>query len=340
MTVKGELAKIREEGLRELREAQTPEAVESARIKYLGRKGIVSERFSKLGKLDPAERAEVGKGLNQLKVELSTALDEAGKRVKGKGEKPRERVDLTIPGKRPARGRYHPITLVQEEMIEIFQGLGFEVVEGPEVEVEFYNFDGLNIPKEHPAREPRDNFYITEDLLLRTQTSPVQIRAMEKREPPVRLISPGKVYRPDTVDSTHHYMFTQIEGLMVERGVSFADLKGVLELFAKGMFGKDVKTRFIPSYFPFTEPSAEMDIGCTFCAGKECEVCGRTGWIELLGCGMVHPNVLKGVGYDYEEFTGWAFGVGIERVAMRKYGINDIRLLTENDVRFLGQFWK
>lgn len=340
MTVKGELAKIREEGLRELREAQTPEAVESARIKYLGRKGIVSERFSKLGKLDPGERAETGKGLNQLKVELSTALDEAGKRVKGAGEKPRERVDLTMPGKRPARGRYHPITLVQGEMIEIFQGLGFEVVEGPEVEVEFYNFDGLNIPKEHPAREPRDNFYITDELLLRTQTSPVQIRAMEKRDPPVRLISPGKVYRPDTVDSTHHYMFTQIEGLMVERGVSFADLKGALELFAKGMFGKDVKTRFIPSYFPFTEPSAEMDIGCTFCAGKECEVCGRTGWIELLGCGMVHPNVLKTVGYDYEEFTGWAFGVGIERVAMRKYGINDIRLLTENDVRFLGQFWK
>jgi len=340
MTVKGELAKIREEGLRELREAQTPEAVESARIKYLGRKGVVSERFSKLGKLEPAERADTGKGLNQLKVELSTALDEAGKRVKGEGGKPRERVDLTIPGKRAARGRYHPITLVQEEMIEIFQGLGFEVVEGPEVEVELYNFDGLNIPKEHPAREPRDNFYITDELLLRTQTSPVQIRAMEKRDPPVRLISPGKVYRPDTVDSTHHYMFTQIEGLMVERGVSFADLKGVLELFAKGMFGKDVKTRFVPSYFPFTEPSAEMDIGCTFCAGKECEVCGGTGWIELLGCGMVHPNVLKAVGYDYEEFTGWAFGVGIERVAMRKYGINDIRLLTENDVRFLGQFWK
>ncbi len=340
MTVKGELAKIRDGGLKEFREAATPEAVEAARIKYLGRKGIVSAQFSKLGALEPGERAAAGKKLNELKAELSGALEEASERAKGKKGKRRELLDLTIPGKRPPRGRYHPITLVQEQMIEIFQGLGFEVVEGPEVEIEFYNFEGLNIPKEHPAREPRDNFYISDDLLLRTQTSPVQIRAMEKRKPPVRLISPGRVYRPDTVDSTHHYMFTQIEGLMVEREVSFADLKGVLELFAKGMFGEDVKTRFIPSYFPFTEPSAQMDIGCTFCAGKECEVCGRTGWLELLGCGMVHPNVFKAVGYDYEEFTGWAFGVGVERLAMRKYGINDIRLLTENDVRFLGQFWK
>jgi len=340
MTVKGELAKIREEGLKEFRAAQSAEEVEAARIKYMGRKGLVSAQFSKLGTVEPELRAETGKALNELKGAFSKALNEAEERVKGGKATPRERLDLTIPGKRPERGRYHPITMVQEEMIEIFQGLGFEVVEGPEVEIEFYNFEGLNIPKEHPAREPRDNFYISDDLLLRTQTSPVQIRAMEKRKPPVRLVSPGRVYRPDTVDSTHHYMFTQIEGLMVERGVSFADLKGVLELFAKGMFGEDVKTRFVPSYFPFTEPSAQMDIGCTFCAGKKCDVCGGTGWLELLGCGMVHPNVFKVVGYDYEEFTGWAFGVGVERLAMRKYGINDIRLLTENDVRFLRQFWK
>ncbi len=333
-----ELAKLREEGVKELREAKTPEAVESARIKYLGRKGIVSERFAEVGGLSAEERPEAGRLLNEVKAALSKEFEEARRRTKGKAAGPRERLDVTIPGRRPERGGCHPITIVMEEMVGIFQRLGFEVVEGPEVETVFYNFDGLNAPKDHPSRDLSDTFYLSDDLILRPQTSPVQIRVMEKRKPPVRLVCPGRAYRPDVPDATHVVMHHQVEGLMVDRGVSFADLRGALDLFARGMFGEDVKTRLLPDHFPFTEPSAQMEVSCTLCGGKGCDVCGMTGWIELLGCGMVHPNVLKVVGYDYEEFTGWAFGIGVERVAMRKYGIDDMRLFTLNDARFLRQF--
>jgi phenylalanyl-tRNA synthetase alpha chain len=246
--------------------------------------------------------------------------------------------DVTMPGRRPPLGRLHPITWATREMVEIFGRLGFEVVEGLEVEDEWHNFVGLNIPPEHPARDPLDNYYLNDRALLRTQTSTVQVRIMEKRKPPVRIIAPGRVYRPDTVDASHSNMFHQLEGLWVEQGVTFADLKGVLAMFARAFFGPQVRTRFQPSYFPFTEPSAEMYVSCLLCGGDGCPACKRKGWMEILGCGMVDPNVFEAVGYDPDQVTGFAFGMGIDRQAMLKYAIHDIRLFFENDVRFLRQF--
>ena len=335
-----ELEALRQEALGRIAGAADAQALEALRIEWLGRKaGQITALLRAIPSVPPEERAAFGQAINALKAEVTARLEERG----GALAEPQARragtgVDVTMPGRRPAIGRIHPIARTAREMIEIFGRLGFEVVEGPEVEDEWHNFVALNIPPEHPARDPLDNYYIEDGLLLRTQTSTVQIRVMEHRKPPVRIIAPGRVYRPETVDAGHSNMFHQLEGLWVEKGVTFADLKGVLSMFARGFFGPDVRTRFLPSYFPFTEPSAELYVSCLLCAGKGCPACKRTGWMEISGCGMVDPNVLEAVGYDPEEVTGFAFGFGIERPAMLKYGINDIRLLFENDLRFLRQF--
>jgi phenylalanyl-tRNA synthetase alpha chain len=313
-------------------------AVEALRIDWLGRKaGRITALMKTIPTLPPAERGPFGQAVNELKTAVAERLD--ARKAALEAVKPRRPgVDVTMPGRRMELGRLHPITLAAREMVEIFGRLGFETVEGPEVEDEWHNFVGLNIPPEHPARDPLDNYYLGDKVLLRTQTSTVQIRIMENRKPPVRVIAPGRVYRPDTVDAGHSNMFHQLEGLWGEKGVTFSDLKSTLAMFARAFYGPQVKTRFQPSYFPFTEPSAEMYLSCLICGGDGCPACKRTGWIEVLGCGMVDPNVFRAVGYDPEEVTGLAFGMGIDRQAMLKYKINDIRLLFENDVRFLRQF--
>jgi phenylalanyl-tRNA synthetase alpha chain len=282
----------------------------------------------------------LGKLVNEARDELERALGEAGRKLAALEEEQRlerERVDITLPGRRPPMGHKHPLTLVLEEIKHVFRGMGFDVVQGPEVETDYYNFEALNVPKFHPARDMQDTFYITDDILLRTQTSPVQARVMEQRKPPIRIIAPGKVYRRDA-DVTHSPMFHQVEGLAVDKHITFGDLKGVLKVFAEELFGKDTGMRFRPSYFPFTEPSAEVDISCVMCHGEGCRVCSHSGWLEILGAGMVHPRVLEMAGYDPEEVGGFAFGMGIERIAMLKYGVDDIRLFFENDARFLTQF--
>lgn len=314
--------------------------LEQARVRYLGRQGALTQLLRSLGSLSAEERPLVGAAANEAKRELEALLEarlaEAVERER-RQSRARERVDLTLPGRRPPRGVVHPLTQVCDQIIAIFAGLGFSVAEGPEIETDYYNFEALNLPPDHPARDMQDTFYFSADTLLRTHTSPVQIRTMQAQEPPVRVICPGRVYRRDA-DITHSPMFTQVEGLAVDRDVSMADLKGTLELFAREMFGSGSRIRFRPSFFPFTEPSAEVDVLCFLCGGAGCRVCKQSGWLEILGSGMVHPQVLKNVGYDPETFTGWAFGMGVERVAMLKYGIDDIRLFFENDVRFLRQF--
>jgi phenylalanyl-tRNA synthetase alpha chain len=314
-------------------------AVEAVRIEWLGRKaGRVNDLMKAIPGLAPADRGPYGQSVNALKTLVTQRLDARKAAVEAAGGSASgPSVDVTMPGRKPEQGRLHPITLAAREMIEIFGRLGFEVVEGPEVEDERHNFVGLNIPAGHPARDPLENYYLTDRALLRSQTSTVQVRIMESRKPPVRIIAPGRVYRPDTVDASHSNMFHQLEGLWVEEGVTFADLKSTLTMFARAFFGEDVKTRFQPSYFPFTEPSAEMYVSCRLCGGKGCPACKRTGWTEILGCGMVDPNVFEAVGYDPEKVTGFAFGMGIDRQAMQKFGIHDIRLLFENDVRLLRQ---
>jgi phenylalanyl-tRNA synthetase alpha chain len=293
-----------------------------------------------LGTLPAAERPAVGAAANEVKRELETLLEGRLREVQA-AERRRERAaarpDLTLPGRRPPRGAVHPLTRVSDEITAIFGGLGFSVAEGPEIETDWYNFEALNIPPDHPARDMQDTFYLPGSLLLRTHTSPVQVRVMQTQRPPVRIIVPGRVYRRDIVDMTHSPIFHQVEGLAVDRDVSMADLKGTLELFARQMFGARSRIRFRPSFFPFTEPSAEVDVVCFRCGGDGCRVCKQSGWLEILGSGMVHPTVLRNVGYDPEEVTGWAFGMGIERIAMLRYGIDDIRLFFENDVRFLRQ---
>jgi phenylalanyl-tRNA synthetase alpha chain len=329
---------IRRLALGEINAAQSADELEKVRIKYLGAKGVVKDLMGQLGALSKEEKPAFGAGVNQLKNDLTAAVDarkdEVGTVIKS--TKPKE--DITLPGHRPATGALHPVTIVRNEMVEVMRTLGFEVVDGPEVEDEFHNFNALNIPPHHPARAASDNFYLTDDLLLRSQTSTVQIRVMEKRKPPLRVIAPGRVYRPDTVDATHHYMFHQIEGLAVDKNLTMADLKTTLTLFFSGLFGQDVQVKLRPSFFPFTEPSAEIDVTCVLCGARGCSTCKGKGWIEMGGCGMVDPNVFRAVGYDPEVYTGFAFGLGIERLAMRRFGIPDIRLLTENDVRFLKQF--
>ncbi|MGI6037341.1 MAG: phenylalanine--tRNA ligase subunit alpha [Limnochordia bacterium] len=336
-----QIKQLQQEALQECRDAATKEALENVRIKYLGRKGQLTQLLRGMGQLSPEERPRIGGLVNRARDVLEGALAQRAEEL-GQAEEARrlkeEALDITLPGRRRVSGHKHPLTQVMEEIIRIFSGMGFQVAQGPEVETDYYNFEALNVPKHHPARDMQDTFYITEELLLRTQTSPVQIRVMEKQSPPVRIIAPGKVYRVDVVDVTHSPMFHQVEGLVVDEQITFGDLKGVLAVFVEEMFGKGTGVRFRPSYFPFTEPSAEVDISCVMCHGSGCRVCSQSGWLEILGSGMVHPRVLEAAGYDPEKVGGFAFGMGVERIAMLKYGIDDIRLFFENDYRFLGQF--
>jgi phenylalanyl-tRNA synthetase alpha chain len=338
--VKEELEKIRQDILVFLEKARTEQEISEIRIRSLGRKGNLTQLLKRLGTLSEEVRREMGRKANEIKDELEAKIEEAlrGARERGKRQAlEKERLDVTLPGRTLPLGRRHPISQTLEHIIEIFNHLGFEVVEGPEVELDYYNFEALNIPRGHPAREMQATFFISEDVVLRTHTSPVQVRTMETRRPPVRVICPGAVYRCDS-DPTHSPMFHQVEGLLVDEGVTFADLKGVLTAFVHQMFGEGTRLRFRPSFFPFTEPSAEVDIECFLCGGKGCGVCSHTGWLEILGSGMVDPAVYRFVNYDPEKVSGFAFGMGIERITMLKYGINDIRLFFNNDLRFLRQF--
>lgn len=338
--MKAKLEELKQNVLAELEQADTLAVLNELRVKYLGKKGLMTEILRGMGKLSSEERPVIGQLANQIRNELEellagklTAVKEAEKQQRLEAE----RLDITLPGKKPALGHKHPLTKVIEEVEDIFISMGFSVVKGPEIEKDYYNFEGLNMPKDHPARDTQDSFYITPDILLRTQTSPVQVRTMEKQQPPIRIIAPGKVYRRDA-DVTHSPMFHQIEGLVVDKNISFGHLKGALEEFILKMFGADRKIRFRPHYFPFTEPSAEVDVSCIMCNGEGCRICSQTGWLEILGCGMVHPRVLEMAGYDPQEYSGFAFGLGVERIAMLKYRIDDIRLLFESDMRFLQQF--
>jgi phenylalanyl-tRNA synthetase alpha chain len=324
--------------LQNIRYARTLEDLELQRVKHLGRKGDLTKILRGLKDQDPGLRRQLGEEANRVKGVLEKALEQKERTLKEAARRAAApAVDVTLPGRRAPLGRLHPLNQVMAEVCDIFLHLGFEAVEGPEVELDWYNFEALNLPPDHPARDMQDTYYVNEKVLLRTHTSPMQIRTMERRRPPVRIIAPGKVYRRDS-DITHSPMFHQVEGLLVDKGVTFADLKGVLTAFVHQMFGPEVGVRFRPSYFPFTEPSAEVDIECVICRGLGCRVCKLTGWLEVLGSGMVHPAVFEAVGYDPEEVTGFAFGLGIERIAMLKYGIDDIRLFFENDLRFLQQF--
>jgi len=324
----------------EIERATTRRDLDEVRVKYLGKRGTLTQLLRALPGLPPAERPIVGKEANAAKAGLESELEARQVLLEGLERRARlagDRPDLTLPGRRVVPGALHPLTQVHDEIVDVFTGMGFAVAEGPEVELDFYNFEALNIPKDHPARDMQDTFYVGGEVLLRTHTSPVQIRTMERQKPPVRIICPGRVYRRDA-DITHSPVFHQVEGLAVDRGISMGDLKGTLALFARELFGPDSRIRFRPSFFPFTEPSAEVDVLCFLCKGGGCRVCKQSGWLEILGSGMVHPRILRAMGYDTEEVTGWAFGMGIERVAMLRYGVDDIRLFFENDLRFLSQF--
>jgi len=334
------LKKIEAEIEKSIEKVKTLKDLELLQIKYLGRKGQLTLILRGLSKLKAEERPRVGSQANLLKKKIEDLLKnkiELIEREEKEGKLRTEALDLTLPGTGVKRGKLHPITLVMEEIKGIFQAMGYTVAEGPDIETDYYNFEALNIPKDHPARDMWSTLYVTDEILLRTHTSPVQVRVMEKQKPPVSIIAPGRVYRRD-MDISHSPVFHQIEGLLVDKGITFADLKGTLTAFLHQFFGKERRVRFRPSYFPFTEPSAEVDVECIMCGGQGCRVCKGTGWLEILGAGMVDPAVFKVVGYDPEEFTGFAFGMGIERIAMLKYGIDDIRLFFENDLRFLRQF--
>lgn len=324
----------------ELERAGTEEELLAVKTRYLGRKGLLTGLLRNIGSVPAEERPLFGKRSNEIKDALADKIDGVLRNLasRKRGETLlRERMDVTLPGRGVRYGRLHPVTQISREIVDIFATLGFSVVEGPEVESDYYNFEALNIPKDHPARDMQDTFYVEENIVLRTHTSPVQIRTMEKRKPPVRILSPGRVYRPDS-DVSHTPMFHQIEGLLVDKGITFGDLKGTLTFFIKKVFGETTAIRFRPSFFPFTEPSAEVDIRCVMCHGNGCRVCGQSGWLEILGSGMVDPQVFINVGYDPEAFSGFAFGLGLDRIAMLKYGVSDIRLFFENDRRFLEQF--
>jgi len=317
------------------------EDLEQIRIQYLGKKGELTAVLRGMGKLTAEERPVIGQLANQVRADIEAAIAEKAEALKAGAlaeQLKAEKLDVTMPGKTMRVGHVHPLTRVQRDMEEIFIGMGFSIAEGPEVEYDLYNFQKLNIPENHPARDTQDTFYITENILLRSQTSPVQARTMEVQKPPIRIISPGRVYRSDAMDATHSPLFHQMEGLVVDKGITMGDLKGMLETFAKAQFGEETRCRFRPHHFPFTEPSAEVDVSCFACGGKGCRLCKGEGWIEILGAGMVHPNVLSMCGIDPEEYSGFAFGMGIERIAMLKYHVDDIRLFYENDVRFLEQF--
>jgi phenylalanyl-tRNA synthetase alpha chain len=332
-----QIIKINQDAINDLQKVNTAQELDDLRLKYLSRKGIISSLFSELKNVEPEKRGAVGQKINQLKNDVESSYKELEDKLKS-DTSTEEDIDLFLPGRKPFVGRLHPLTQVLEEIKQIFFNLGFRAEDGPEIETDFFNFEALNIPKDHPARDMQDTLYITEEVLLRTHTSPVQIRTMQSQQPPISIIAPGRVYRRDTPDASHSPFFHQVEGLVVDKGISFGDLKGVVTSFAHKMFGSDIKVRFRPSFFPFTEPSAEYDFNCVFCRGKGCRVCKNTGWVEISGAGMVDPNVFKAVGYDSEKYTGYAFGMGVDRIAMLKYGINDIRLFFENDLRFLEQF--
>jgi phenylalanyl-tRNA synthetase alpha chain len=339
-----ELDSFQEEALKSLAGAQDSKALELLRVKYLGRKGALTERFAALKdpELSPSEKSRLGAQLNEVKRRLEEALAERTNSLRAAPVPDRPKPDFTLPGHMPPAGRLHPITQTIDRILEIFRGIGFSAVQGPEVETEFNNFEALNIPSEHPSRENFDTFYLKtaagkEPALLRSHTSPVQIRFMQSHPPPFQVVVPGRVYRPDAVDATHYFQFHQVEGLAVSPGLTFSDLKGVLTAWAQEMFGLSARLRFRPHHFPFTEPSAEGDLACIFCGGKGCRLCGRKGWLEILGCGMVHPQVFKAVGLPAGT-VGFAFGMGVERIAMLLHGVEDIRLFYENDLRFLRQF--
>ena len=327
----------------EIGNINSPETLEELRVKYLGRKGLIAQLTGSIPGMPQGERAAFGQEVNALKNKITFLIDEKHMGITGNTtESPLSSVDIGLPGISQELGHLHPITQVTNEICAIFSQMGFAIVEGPEIETEYNNFTGLNIPLEHPSRDVFDTFYLKSPdspvQLLRSHTSPVQIRVMKSRKPPLAVVVPGRVYRPDAVNVSHSFMFHQIEGFVVDENIKFSDLKGALEVFAKGIFGKKIKMRFRPHFFPFTEPSAEVDISCIICQGKGCSVCGQKGWLEILGSGMIHPNVFKNVGYDSKKYTGFAFGMGVERIAMLKYGIDDIRLFFENDLRFLRQF--
>lgn len=321
--------------------SQSEADIEALRVKYLGKKGELTAILKQMGSLSPEERPKMGALVNKAKQELETLIAEKKAELKSAEQLKKlqeETIDITLPHKELKVGKLHPLNTVLDDMINIFQSMGFDVVDGPEVETDHYNFECLNVPADHPARDMQDTFYLAENLLLRTQTSAAQIRTMETRKPPIRVICPGRVFRADEVDATHSPVFHQIEGLVVDKGVTMCDLKGVLEQFAHEIYGSDTKVKFRPSFFPFTEPSVEVDVTCSECGGKGCRVCKGSGWIEILGAGMVHPNVLRSCGIDPDEYSGFAFGIGLDRLTTTRYKISDIRLLFENDKRFLDQF--
>ena len=339
--MKEKLAKIREEILKQIDASENLDKLNEVRVSALGKKGALTELLKSMKEVAPQDRPKVGQMVNEVRAEIETALETEKAKLEDRAMEARlknEVIDVTLPAKKNSVGHRHPNTIALEEVERIFVGMGYEVVRGPEVEKDYYNFEALNIPKDHPARDEQDTFYINEEIVLRTQTSPVQVRTMEQGKLPIRMIAPGRVFRSDEVDATHSPSFHQIEGLVIDKNITFADLKGTLAEFAKELFGEDTNVKFRPHHFPFTEPSAEVDVSCFKCGGKGCRFCKGSGWIEILGCGMVHPKVLKMCNIDPEEYSGFAFGVGLERIALLKYEIDDMRLLYENDIRFLKQF--
>ena len=339
--MKAELEAIAKQALEELKGAQDLKVLDAVRVKYLGKKGELTAILKQMGKLSPEERPVIGQLANQVRADIEQMLEQTKTDLEAKALDIRlagETLDVTLPGQKKPLGKKHPLTIVLDELKEIVVGMGFEIATGPEVELDYYNFEALNIPKDHPSRDTQDTFYISDNVLLRTQTSPMQIRTMEKKKPPIRIIAPGRVYRSDAVDATHSPLFHQVEGLVVDKGITMADLKGTLEVFVKRLYGDSTVVRFRPHHFPFTEPSAELDVQCFHCHGEGCSLCKGEGWIEILGCGMVHPQVLLNCGIDPEEYSGFAFGLGLERMVMMRYGIDDLRLFYDNDVRFLKQF--
>ena len=339
--MKQQLEQIKNQAIEELKSAADLKAVDDVRVKYLGKKGELTAILKQMGGLSPEERPIVGQLANKIRAEIEETLSETLAILKDKETEQRlaeETLDITMPGKKTAEGGLHPLSIVLDDMIDIFRSMGFDIVDGPEVETDYYNFEALNVPADHPARDMQDTFYLAEGLLLRTQTSAAQIRTMETRKPPIRILCPGRVYRADEVDATHSPVFHQIEGLVVDKGITMCDLKGVLEQFAREIYGPETKVKFRPSFFPFTEPSVEVDVSCSECGGTGCRVCKGSGWIEILGAGMVHPRVLSACGIDPEEYSGFAFGIGLDRITTTRYKISDIRNLFENDLRFLGQF--
>ncbi len=339
--MKEQLNSIEARAEQELSQINDVKLLEEFRVKFLGKKGEITSILKQMGKLSAEERPVIGQLANKVRAEIENALNAKKEELKSKAEEMRlkaETLDVTLPGAAQRIGRPHPLDVTLEQVEEVFLGMGFDIVEGPEVETDHYCFEALNMPKHHPARDTQDTFYINENVLLRTQTSSVQIRTMEKMKPPIRIISPGRVYRSDAVDATHSPLFHQIEGLVIDKGITMADLKGTLELLMKRLYGEETQVRFRPHHFPYTEPSAEVDLMCFNCKGKGCSMCKQEGWVELLGSGMVHPKVLADCGIDPEVYSGFAFGIGLERITMGRYSINDMRLLYENDMRFLEQF--